>query len=272
MGAKDPSSGLTADAFETRVLGFIAFGIVALGIVFCLPPIAQPQSYHAFADGRTMLGLPNFHNVASNLPFAAVGILGLSLLLREGTVRPDSCVMPRGERWPLLVFFVGVLLTAFGSAYYHLHPDNGRLVWDRLPMTVAFMGLFASVIAERTGTRAAKSLLWPLVWLGIVSVFKWHMGEQRNAGDLRLYGFVQFAAGHLTSGHTLKHLAAGMGAYWDLSNGDAAPPDRGHAAEAAAPRLVAVDCSRRLPDAGVTYLADSATAHVSTSRFAAAQA
>ena len=31
-----------------------------------------------------------------------------------------------------------MLLTAVGSSYYHLAPDNERLFWDRLPMTIAF--------------------------------------------------------------------------------------------------------------------------------------
>ena len=78
------------------------------------------------------------------------------------------------------------------AAYYHLAPDNGRLVWDRLPMTLAFMGLFAAMIGERAGVRAGAWLLGPLVWLGFVSVLSWHLGERRGAGDLRLYGFVQF--------------------------------------------------------------------------------
>jgi hypothetical protein len=127
-------------------------------------------------------------------------------------------------------------------------------------MTIAFMGFFASMIGERVSVRAGSWLLLPLVWLGFASVLKWHFGEQRDAGDLRLYGFVQFYPlvtiplmmylfparytrssdvivalawyllakvleagpvdygiynlGHLTSGHALKHLAAGVGAYW----------------------------------------------------------
>jgi hypothetical protein len=91
-----------------------------------------------------MLGVANFLNVASNLPFLTVGVLGLKSLFRHGAVGPQGPVQERAERWPLLVLFAGVLLTAFGSAYYHLAPDNDRLVWDRLPMTVAFMRLFAS--------------------------------------------------------------------------------------------------------------------------------
>ncbi len=92
---------------------------------------------------------------------------------------------------------------------YHLAPDNNRLVWDRLPMTVAFMGFFASMIGERISVQAGTWLLWPLVWLGFASVLNWHAGERRNAGDLRLYGM-----GHVVSGHTLKHLAAALGACW----------------------------------------------------------
>jgi hypothetical protein len=260
MGPKGSQKGLTQAAFERRALGFIGLAVVALGLAFCLPPIPQHQGYHAFADDRTMLGVPNFLNVVSNLPFVVVGVLGLGLLLRHDAVGPAGPVLEAVERWPLLVLFGGVLLTGFGSAYYHLAPDNDRLVWDRLPMTVAFMGLFASMIGERIGVRAGAWLLWPLVWLGIASVLAWHLGERRGAGDLRLYGFVQFyplltiplliglfparytragnvfvalgwyllakvlelgpidhgiySAGRLVSGHTLKHLAAALGAYW----------------------------------------------------------
>jgi hypothetical protein len=192
MGPTDPPKGLTPAEFENRVLGFLGLGVVALGLIFCLPPIPQDQSYHAFADDRTMLGVPNLLNVASNLPFVVVGVLGLWLLLRHDVLRPDGPVLERAERWPLLVMFAGVLLTGFGSSYYHLAPDNERLVWDRLPMTVAFMGFFASMIGERIGVRAGTWLLLPLVWLGFVSVLNWHRGEQRGAGDLRLYVFVQF--------------------------------------------------------------------------------
>jgi hypothetical protein len=192
MGATGSPKGLTPGAFETRALGFIALGIVLLGLVFCLPPIPQHQGYHAFADGRTMLGVPNFLNVASNLPFFVVGVLGLRLLLRHDAVGPQGPVLEAVERWPLLVFFAGVLLTGLGSSYYHLAPDNDRLVWDRLPMTVAFMGLFACMVGERTGVRAGAWLLGPFVWLGVASVLTWHLGERRGAGDLRLYGFVQF--------------------------------------------------------------------------------
>ena len=192
MAAKEPHHGLTSAAFEVRVLGFLGLGVVTLGAIFCLPLLPQDLGYHAFADDRTMLGVPNFLNVASNLPFFVVGVLGLWLLLRQDAVGPNRPVLEAVERWPFLVFFAGVLLTGFGSSYYHLAPGNDRLVWDRLPITVAFMGFFAGMIGERIGVRAGAWLLGPLVWLGFVSVLSWHLGERRGAGDLRLYGFVQF--------------------------------------------------------------------------------
>jgi hypothetical protein len=192
MGPEQSRHGLTPAAFEARALGFLGLSIVALGVVFCLPPIPEDPQYHAFADDRTMLGVPNFLNVASNIAFLVVGVLGLHFLLRHDVLRADGPIQERAERWPLLVLFAGVLLTAFGSAYYHLAPDNDRLVWDRLPMTIAFVGFFASMIGERVSVRAGAWLLWPLVWLGCASVLAWHLGERRGAGDLRLYGFVVY--------------------------------------------------------------------------------
>src|SRR5215471_18325463 len=164
MRPKQSPNGLTSAAFEARVLGFLGLGIVALGLVFCLPPIPQDLNYHAFADDRTMLGVPNFLNVASNLPFFVVGVLGLWLLLRHDAVVPDRPVLEAVERWPFLVFFAGVLLTGIGSSYYHLAPGNDRLVWDRLPITIAFMGFFAAMIGERIDVRAGAWLLGPLLW------------------------------------------------------------------------------------------------------------
>jgi len=237
-------------SFRTRVLIVMA---VAAGCAFGLmlmEPISQPQAYHHFADRRPLWGIPNFADTASNLPFLVVGILGIAANVR-GRVR----FIDRRERWFYLIFFAGVALTCFGSAYYHLAPDNDRLVWDRLPMTVAFMSLLAAIIAERINLSAGLGLLAPLLLLGAASVWYWHLTD-----DLRLYGFVQFfpvlgiplmmwlfpsrytrsldlvpvlgfyvlakifeaadsavyALGGIVSGHTLKHLAAAAATAWIL--------------------------------------------------------
>ncbi len=182
-----------------RVFVLFVMAIAAGVAVATRPPIPQPPDYHAFADARAMFGIPNALNVLSNLPFALVGWLGLSFLAR-GPARGVDAKPRRGahtafvsyrERPAYVLFFVGVFLTAFGSSYYHLAPSTPRLFWDRLPMSIAFMALFATVIAERIDTYWSRVLLLPLVAAGIASVVAWRLSEQAGHGDLRAYLFVQ---------------------------------------------------------------------------------
>jgi hypothetical protein len=98
------------------------------------------------------------------------------------------------ERWPYFIFFLGVALTAFGSAYFHLRPNDSRLVGDRIPMTIGFTGLVAGVVSERISVQAGLRLLAPLVALGIGSVCYWRMTEAAGHGDLRLYGLLQYGS------------------------------------------------------------------------------
>jgi hypothetical protein len=166
----------------------IAIGIVVL----LLPPVPQSMAYHQFADQRSWFGIPNFLNVASNLGFALVGIRGLIFLQSQEGKR--SHVASPAQRWLYTLMFGGMLLTAFGSAYYHLAPDNARLVWDRLPMTIVFMSLVAAVIAERISVRAGVFLSPLLLAVGVASVLQWHRSELRGHGDLRFYAAVQVYA------------------------------------------------------------------------------
>jgi hypothetical protein len=124
-------------------------GVVVIGVLLG-PRIAQPQSYHLFADQRTVFGISHFFDVVSNLGFLVVGVWGVVFVMKANSGANGTFLHP-GERWPYFFFFLGVLLTAFGSAYYHWAPDNARLVWDRLPMAMGFMGLLAAVLAERMG-------------------------------------------------------------------------------------------------------------------------
>jgi hypothetical protein len=166
-------------------------GVVAAILV--VPPIPQPLAYHDLADERSWLGVPNFLNVVSNLAFAIVGAMGVGVALGSPVTRHGPFSNP-WERWPYVALFSGVALTALGSGYYHLAPDNARLVWDRLPMTLGFMGLLTAVVAERVSLSAARRLFAPLLVLGAVSVVYWYWSELRGAGDLRLYGLVQFGS------------------------------------------------------------------------------
>src|SRR4030095_3899857 len=119
------------------VLGLLAAGVIAAVMA---APIPQDPAYHRLADGRAFFGIPNALNVISNAPFVLVCALG-GWGGRPGGGGTAGFIDGR-ERWPWMVLFAGLLLTGFGSAYYHLEPNNQRLVWDRLPLAAALMGLF----------------------------------------------------------------------------------------------------------------------------------
>src|SRR5882724_2916305 len=161
---------------------FLALAIV-LGIAALLAPRTDlPPSYHHFADQRVWLSIPHFSDVASNIAFLIAGLWGLAFLSRKSSL---AQFIDARERWPYAFVFLGLVLTAFGSAYYHLAPDNARLVWDRLPMTIVFMSLVAALITERIDVRFGLWLLPVLIAIGVGSVLEWHLSEQRGSGDLR---------------------------------------------------------------------------------------
>lgn len=174
-----------------RVAAFVFFSVAVAGPIFLHAPISQSQAYHHFADRRAILGIPNGFDVLSNVLFLVVGVLGLWNVLRAGPGNGSAVFISQRERWSYVVFFLGVTLTAFGSAYYHLAPDNSRLVWDRLPMTVGFMAFLAAIIAERIDVQTGLRLLIPLIAVGAGSVFYWEWTELHGAGDLRPYILVQ---------------------------------------------------------------------------------
>ena len=234
-----------------RIAAVVALTVLALAAALLVPAMPQSLAYHRFADQRAWSGVPNFLDVASNAGFLIVGGWGLAVALgRRARFEFTQ------ERWPYVVFFVGVLLTAAGSSYYHLAPDNERLFWDRLPMTIAFMGLISSQLVDRLSIRWGLVLLPPMLLLGAASVIYWRLSERAGAGNVMPYGILQgyamlilllltvltpsrytrgddlywvfawyvfskvleyfdwriYAAGHLVSGHTLKHLAAALAA------------------------------------------------------------
>jgi hypothetical protein len=236
-------------AFKTKVVLMGCLAVAAVAVAFAFPRFGQDPSYHAFADQRPFAGVPNLLNVASNVVFAVAGSLGLRFVWKH-----DGASTEQGERVAAALLFSSTILVAAGSAYYHLCPTNQTLVWDRLPMTVAFMSLLALLIGDRIGPRAGRWLLGPLIAVGTGSVLRWWLTEAAGRGDLRLYALVQFfpmlaiplmlllfpgryhgaagfgwmlgwyalakvfelldrqifAVGGVVSGHTLKHVAAGI--------------------------------------------------------------
>jgi hypothetical protein len=161
---------LTGLAFATAVLS---------------PPVIQALTYHQFADERPFFGIPNACNVLSNLAFLAVALAGCAELLRAGAR------LNRDERRMHGVFFAGLALTAAGSAYYHLIPDNDRLFWDRLPMTLAFASLLSLMVSERVEETFARKLFPALLAAGLASILWWRATRALGVENLLPYVIMQ---------------------------------------------------------------------------------
>ena len=157
--------------------------LAALLAMFFVQPIPQDPAYHQFVDSRTLLGVPNFWNVFSNIGYLVVGLYGLARVsrLQASVVKPAY-----------ITFCLAVTLVAVGSSWYHYAPTTESLVWDRLPMGAGFMALLALVVGERVSWPLARWLLWPLVMLGVGSVVYWAWTEAHGVGDLRPYAVVAF--------------------------------------------------------------------------------
>ena len=167
---------------DKRLLVLLTVSIFFLSFLFSLDPIPQNPAYHLLADNRTFFLIPNTWDILSNILFLIVGLTGMKLVAHNGIkFHPEY-----------FIFFVGVSLTALGSAYYHYSPDNSTLIWDRLPMTIAFMAFFSSVIYECINKQAGRKLLLPLLIIGIFSVAYWAWTENTGHGDLRFYTMIQF--------------------------------------------------------------------------------
>ncbi len=166
-----------------KVQLLLFFSSIAIVTMCFVPPIPQSSTYHLFADARTIASIPNAYNVLSNLPFLLFGALGMNSVLQK-----EKNALSQNR----LFFFIGVLLTGVGSGYYHWQPCIETLVWDRLPMVIAFMSFFTLIIGEYIDEKWGQKLLFPMLTLGITSVFYWYWSEMKQQGDLRPYALVQF--------------------------------------------------------------------------------
>ena len=216
--------------------------IVLVIVSLFIPSIPQDLSYHDFADKKTLLGINNFADVVSNVGFLFVGINGLYYLKKHD------------KSLSTIVYFLGLILTCFGSAYYHYNPSNNTLFWDRLPMAIVFMILASKFLEERVNKKFGNKLIQLLfVIFGVFSVVWWLLfddlkyyivvqflplvymiyklyrqrGEYNNFNLYMALGFYILAkilevadksvfalTGNMISGHTLKHIAAAIGSYY----------------------------------------------------------
>jgi hypothetical protein len=238
--------------FPVRVAFLVFVCLLCIGgYLLTEPPLPQPLSYHNFADQRPMLGVPHMLNVASNLPFLIVGVWGMIFMASEKSHRAGIFLQP-AERIAYWIYFLGLALTGIGSAYYHANPNNETLVIDRIGLAITFMALFTAIVAERLCWQLSPWLVGPMVGLGVASVLYWHWtddlrfyfvvqffplialpilllffrprytGAAELIASLACYGLAKaleildrevYTQAGFVSGHTLKHLVAGVSAY-----------------------------------------------------------
>ncbi len=169
-----------------RSFVLIAVFIITAIALYFLDPIAQDLAYHKFSDCRAFFGIPHFMDVISNLPFLIIGFMGIRIARKAYRKETMSYFLMT------FVLFVGVFLTGAGSAYYHYHPENFTLIFDRLPMTLVFTSLFGTIIYDYVDRRIGASAFYALLLTGVYSIIYWYYTEITGVGDLRLYAFIQF--------------------------------------------------------------------------------
>ena len=151
-------------------------------------PTLQPAKYHEFADHSLWASIPHAADVLSNLGFAVVALWGA---VRLWPRRNHAAV--RAGWVGYRMFLIALLLTSIGSTYYHLAPDDWRLVWDRLPIALACAGLLAGVRAKLVPRVNVPLEIVPLTAFAVVSVVWWYVGQQTGGGDLRPCLMLQIA-------------------------------------------------------------------------------
>jgi len=186
--------------------------------------------------------------VLSNLPFALFGFWGLRVLGRLPAPALDGT-----QRALATLFFLGLVLTALASGWYHGRADDAGLFVDRLGMSFAFAGLLGLATASRISARAGLGLapvvlLWGalgawvcwrlgnlLPWAvlqgaGLALLLVLSVGRPRPGGlvvrgwlIIAVYALAKLceladhvifeATAQLISGHSLKHLVAALAAW-----------------------------------------------------------
>jgi hypothetical protein len=240
---------LKSEKFKVYLMVATFFGMFFL--LFLRPRIPQDLSYHLFADEALIGGIPHFFDVVSNFIFIIVGMLGFHESFKQ------KSLMAR-KSW--MIFFLSIFLIGPGSAYYHWNPNNQTLVWDRLPMGAGFMVLYLILMIEHINLKLEKYLL-PSLIMGLGSVIIWAIWDDlriyfwiqfssflcipiillsfKSYYNLKsgyyfclLFYFLAkltetfdkqifFITNQLVSGHTLKHLLAGIGLWflvWMIKN------------------------------------------------------
>jgi hypothetical protein len=188
MAGRRESHDITRVRWQSWGLVGIALALYAVLRLY-FGPLPQDPSYHVLADTRFCGPIPRAGDVLTNLAILAAGLAGVALWRRVH--------IAEYERAAYALLVAGMLLTALGSAYYHWAPNDARLVWDRLPMTLVLAALVTLVLADRVDPAFARVAWLPFAVLGVASVLWWALSDRFGRDDLLLYLVVRIGTGLL---------------------------------------------------------------------------
>lgn len=236
---------------KRRLWILIGATVAAALIMLFIPPIPQNEAYHNFADRRALLGIPNCLDVVSNVLFLVVGVWGLwtvwhgakfidriertpyaaffagVLFTAFGSswyhLNPNDATLV-WDRIPMTIGFMALLAAIAGE---RIGRPRGLSVALLVPLIALGVG---SVVewAVHNDLRAYAFAQFGslLVLVLLIALFPARYTRTYDLGiSLALYALAKlleaadkpvFAAGHLVSGHTLKHVAAAASTYWIL--------------------------------------------------------
>lgn len=156
-------------------------GVAGIGQLLGLFHLSE--HYHDFVDERTFFGIHRFLDTFSNIGFLWIGILFVKEMLLQD--EKDS---------NLIWVTIGTILVCFGSGYYHLMPEDSRLLWDRLPISIVFAGVLSYSLHVNNLVKDSWKKSFDIGYLvfSMFSVLVWYIGSLQNQNWLAPYVFIQF--------------------------------------------------------------------------------
>lgn len=237
-----------------RIYCLILLTLAVLLTATLLPPTPQSMLYHEFADQRSYWGIPNFFNVTSNLIFLIVGVMGIfHLRNRLPGATPTEMGLYRlvfastgaaclgsmyyhwepnlislfWDRLPIALGFTSLLAATlverFAMSWLNyfavLLPIAGAMsalywLWSELN----YIGNLNFYIAAQFCSIGLILLLvkgFPSRYTHTTEIYRvmfiYGLAKLAEIGDQEIYQF-----GQIVSGHTLKHILAGLAVYFIL--------------------------------------------------------
>lgn len=245
-----PVYGFSVMSLIARQRLLIVVSVIAVVAVLFVPPIPQDPEYHQFADRNNLFGIPNALNVLTSLIFAWVGIDGLYRLRWRKSLRILAGIYPAyllffaalvltaaGSAYyhwspgnPSLALDRLPLAIAFMSFTAILLAERVSLDFARRAFPLLLLAAIASVawwyyseLAGRGDLRGYVLLqLLPIILLPVILLtfesrytrnadLWWLLAWYLAAKLCELLDQPVYDTLAVVSGHTLKHIAAGIG-------------------------------------------------------------